>query len=142
MSDKRMIWILTYSSPMQSTQLIQPAICTFVPLNCQVIALLFKLVGSVAPPTRLLILFFFVGTWQIEQKVGNWWPKQICAIKNGAHGAKISGILGHSDNGVFLIVVQADGRTKESSSFVHYLGTYDNLNANRATFCTIVIGIC
>ena len=49
-------------------------------------------------------------------KVGDWWPKQICAVRDGAHGAKISGISGNSDDGAFSIVLS---------------GTYDNLDADR-----------
>lgn len=49
-------------------------------------------------------------------KVGDWWPKQICALRDGAHGAKISGISGNSVDGAFSIVLS---------------GTYDNLDADR-----------
>lgn len=49
-------------------------------------------------------------------RVGDWWPKQICALRDGAHGAKVSGISGNSDDGAFSIVLS---------------GTYDNLDADR-----------
>lgn len=49
-------------------------------------------------------------------KVGDWWPKQICALRDGAHGAKISGISGNSADGAFSIVLS---------------GLYDNLDADR-----------
>lgn len=49
-------------------------------------------------------------------KVGDWWPKQICALRDGAHGAKISGIWGTSRDGAYSIVLS---------------GTYDSLNADR-----------
>lgn len=49
-------------------------------------------------------------------KVGDWWPKQICALRDGAHGAKVSGISGTSTDGAYSIVLS---------------GTYDNLDADR-----------
>lgn len=48
--------------------------------------------------------------------VGDWWPKQICALRDGAHGAKISGISGNTTDGAYSIVLS---------------GTYDNLDADR-----------
>ena len=41
--------------------------------------------------------------------------KQICMVRDGAYGIKISGILGNSDDSVFFIVLEADVRTKENS---------------------------
>lgn len=49
-------------------------------------------------------------------KIGDWWPKQICALRDGAHGAKVSGISGTSTDGAYSIVLS---------------GTYDNLDADR-----------
>lgn len=51
-----------------------------------------------------------------ELKVGDWWPKQICALRDGAHGAKISGISGTFTAGAYSIVLS---------------GSYDNLDADR-----------
>lgn len=51
-----------------------------------------------------------------ELNVGDWWPKQICALRDGAHGAKISGISGNSTDGAYSIVLS---------------GSYDNLDADR-----------
>lgn len=48
--------------------------------------------------------------------VGDWWPMQLCALRDGAHGARISGIAGSKANGAFSIVVS---------------GTYDHLDADR-----------
>lgn len=37
--------------------------------------------------------------------VSDWWPMQICALRDGAHGARMSGIAGSKTNGAFSIVV-------------------------------------
>ena len=37
--------------------------------------------------------------------VGEWWPMQLCAIRDGAHGARIAGISGTADAGVYSVVI-------------------------------------
>lgn len=37
--------------------------------------------------------------------VGDWWPMQMCALRDGAHGARMSGIAGSKTKGAFSIVV-------------------------------------
>lgn len=37
--------------------------------------------------------------------VGQWWPFQICALRDGAHGSMMSGIAGGENEGAFSIVV-------------------------------------
>ena len=37
--------------------------------------------------------------------VGQWWPFQICALRDGAHGASIAGIAGGENEGAYSIVV-------------------------------------
>lgn len=49
-------------------------------------------------------------------EVGDWWPLQVCAMRDGAHGARISGIAGGKVNGAYSIVVS---------------GKYENLDADR-----------
>ncbi|KAI5782752.1 PUA-like domain-containing protein [Geopyxis carbonaria] len=41
-------------------------------------------------------------------KVGDWWPYQICALRDGAHGSRMGGIYGRLDTGAFSIVVSGD----------------------------------
>ncbi|GAB7330546.1 hypothetical protein MBLNU13_g02137t1 [Cladosporium sp. NU13] len=36
--------------------------------------------------------------------VGQWWPMQILALFNGAHGSKIAGISGNSETGAYSVV--------------------------------------
>lgn len=37
-------------------------------------------------------------------QVGDWWPYQICALRDGAHGSKQGGIYGNLKDGAFSIV--------------------------------------
>lgn len=37
--------------------------------------------------------------------VGQWWPFQICALRDGAHGSMMAGIAGGENEGAFSIVV-------------------------------------
>jgi hypothetical protein len=37
--------------------------------------------------------------------IGDWWPMQICALRDGAHGVKMGGIAGTADEGAISIVV-------------------------------------
>ena len=68
--------------------------------------------------------------------------KQICAVRDGAYNAKISGISRNSDDSTFFIVLEADVRIKKSPSCVHHSGTYNNLDVDQATSCTIATAIC
>lgn len=38
-------------------------------------------------------------------EVGAWWPLQICAIRNGAHGARMGGIYGRKETGAYSVIV-------------------------------------
>lgn len=48
--------------------------------------------------------------------VGDWWPLQICALRDGAHGKMVAGIAGSKASGAFSIVVS---------------GNYKHLDADR-----------
>jgi hypothetical protein len=37
-------------------------------------------------------------------EVGQWWPTQLLALFNGAHGGKIAGISGHKETGAYSVV--------------------------------------
>ena len=37
--------------------------------------------------------------------IGQWWPFQICALRDGAHGASVAGIAGGENEGAYSIVV-------------------------------------
>lgn len=57
--------------------------------------------------------------------VGDWWPMQICALRDGAHGARISGIAGSKLNGAFSIVVsgQYEDLDADQGSTLYYSGS-------------------
>ena len=38
-------------------------------------------------------------------RVGQWWPLQICALRDGAHGKRMAGIAGSQLEGVFSVIV-------------------------------------
>lgn len=40
--------------------------------------------------------------------VGQWWPMQICALRDGAHGMRMAGIAGSQTTGVHSIVVSGE----------------------------------
>jgi hypothetical protein len=42
-------------------------------------------------------------------KVGQWWPLQICALRDGAHGARMGGISGRKDDGAYSVVISGGG---------------------------------
>ena len=40
--------------------------------------------------------------------IGQWWPFQICALRDGAHGSLMAGIAGGETEGAFSILVSGD----------------------------------
>jgi SAD/SRA domain len=42
-------------------------------------------------------------------KVGDWWPFQLCAIRDGAHGSRVGGIYGTRQKGAYSIVLSGFG---------------------------------
>jgi hypothetical protein len=38
-------------------------------------------------------------------RVGDWWPYQICALRDGAHGARMGGIYGRKETGCFSVIL-------------------------------------
>lgn len=70
-----------------------------------------------------------------DLKVGDWWPKQICALRDGAHGAKISGISGNSEHGAFSIVLSGtyDNLDADRGDILYYCGSHSLVNKNPTT---------
>lgn len=55
---------------------------------------------------------------------GQWWPHQICAIRDGAHGAIEAGIFGERGKGALSIVVGSSGYANEDDGdIIKYCGT-------------------
>lgn len=45
--------------------------------------------------------------------VGQWWPYQICSLRDGGHGSHYGGICGQTGNGVYSILLGSHGHSKE-----------------------------
>jgi len=53
---------------------------------------------------------------------GQWWPLQICALRDGAHGSKMAGISGTGDDGCYSVVVSG------GKSAAHGHGDYKDID--------------
>jgi hypothetical protein len=51
--------------------------------------------------------------------IGDWWPMQICVLRDGAHGSRMGGISGSIEEGAWSIIVSG----KFSLKPIHYLTT-------------------
>ncbi|KAJ4358340.1 uncharacterized protein N0V89_002922 [Didymosphaeria variabile] len=62
--------------------------------------------------------------------LGQWWPTQLCAKRDGAHGAPQGGIWGQKGKGAYSIVLSSGGyKDKDDGDEIWYSGT-DNKNSN------------
>ncbi|KAL1612875.1 hypothetical protein SLS60_001105 [Paraconiothyrium brasiliense] len=62
--------------------------------------------------------------------LGQWWPTQLCAKRDGAHGAPQGGIWGQKGKGAYSIVLSSGGyKDKDDGDEIWYSGT-DNKNPN------------
>ena len=74
----------------------------------------------------------FVGSGDLIN--GQWWPLQICAIRDGAHGEYEAGICGKKGKGVFSIVVGSSGYSDEDNGdTIKYCGTSGALRTETAS---------
>ncbi|KAA8898965.1 PUA-like domain-containing protein, partial [Sphaerosporella brunnea] len=62
-------------------------------------------------------------------QVGDWWPYQLCALRDGAHGSRQGGIFGRISEGCFSIVVSADSeyKDKDTGEELYYSGTISDI---------------
>ena len=76
-------------------------------------------------------------------RVGSWWPMQLCALRDGAHGSKMGGIAGKKEKGAYSIVISGGGDgdydDRDLGDVVWYSGSGDSrkedqplTNANQA----------
>ena len=66
---------------------------------------------------------------------GQWWPLQICAIRDGAHGESEAGICGKVGQGVFSVVISnSDYANIDNGDEIRYCGTSGS--AGQATLNT------
>lgn len=64
----------------------------------------------------------YVGEGGLEN--GRWWPLQICAMRDGAHGEIEAGIHGKPEQGAFSVVLSGGGYADEDEgTFIRYCGT-------------------
>ncbi|KAI9769936.1 MAG: hypothetical protein M1840_003645 [Geoglossum simile] len=76
-------------------------------------------------------------------QVGDWWPLQIAALRDGAHGARIGGIAGNEAGGAYSIVVsgQYSDLDQDYGTTLYYSGsgsgdnTMDTPPNTRASRC-------
>ena len=66
--------------------------------------------------------------------IGQWWPLQICAVRDGAHGEMEAGIHGKPAEGAYSIVISGGGYANiDRGDTIEYCGTSgskDNPSAN------------
>ena len=59
--------------------------------------------------------------------VGDWWPFQICALRDGAHGSRMGGIHGHVQRGAFSVVISGgtsyEDNDHDHGDIVYYSGS-------------------
>lgn len=56
--------------------------------------------------------------------LGQWWPSQLCAVRDGIHGAAQGGIYGDKDQGACSIVLSSGGyHDKDYGDIIEYSGT-------------------
>lgn len=64
--------------------------------------------------------------------IGAWYPRQLVALFNGAHGHQQAGICGSADEGAYSIVVsgQYDTLDNDCGTFLYYSGSRSHDNEN------------
>ncbi|KAI9829988.1 MAG: hypothetical protein M1826_005161 [Phylliscum demangeonii] len=63
-----------------------------------------------------------VGTNGLQN--GQWWPMQICAMRDGAHGEIEAGIHGHDGRGAFSVILSSGGYDdRDDGDRIRYCGT-------------------
>ena len=68
-----------------------------------------------------------------ELVIGQWWPLQICAVRDGAHGEMEGGIHGKTDEGAYSIVVSGAGYANiDRGNNIEYCGTPGSKDAPSA----------
>lgn len=62
---------------------------------------------------------------------GQWWPTQLCAVRDGAHGHPQGGIFGGKTHGTYSIVLSSGTGYSDldDGNLIHYFGTENNDNA-------------
>jgi hypothetical protein len=60
-----------------------------------------------------------------ELVLGQWWPTQLCAVRDSAHGSSQGGIYGDKEDGTYSIVLSGGGgyHDKDDGNIIEYSGT-------------------
>ena len=76
--------------------------------------------------------------------VGDWWPRQICALRDGAHGVKMGGIAGNILTGAYSILVAAgyEGMDDDQGDKLTYAGSDSHKNEDRKTAIASAYTMC
>jgi hypothetical protein len=77
--------------------------------------------SRILDPTKEHLLANKFGSNGIEH--GTWWPKQICLVRDGAHGCIQGGIYGNLDDGAFSIIVSGSlysGLDEDHGNYLYY----------------------
>ena len=63
-----------------------------------------------------------------ELAMGQWWPTQLCTVRDGAHGMAQGGIYGRAGYGAFSVVISGGGgyHDKDTGDEIWYSGTVSN----------------
>jgi len=65
--------------------------------------------------------------------VGQWWPMQIVALFNGAHGSKIAGISGNAETGAYSVVTSGgayEELDEDRGDTMYYSGPRSHVNTD------------
>jgi len=77
--------------------------------------------SRILDPTKEHLLANKFGSNSIEH--GTWWPKQICLVRDGAHGCIQGGIYGNLEDGAFSIIVSGSsysGLDEDHGDYLYY----------------------
>ncbi|RPA98407.1 hypothetical protein L873DRAFT_1043384 [Choiromyces venosus 120613-1] len=71
--------------------------------------------------------------------VGDWWPYQICALRDGAHGSRMGGIHGRVNVGAYSIVISGgyEDTDEDYGDRILYSGTRGEIVLNRPQIAPI-----
>lgn len=66
-------------------------------------------------------------------QVGDWWPMQLLALFNGAHGARMGGIAGNAETGAYSVVTsggQYEDLDQDKGDILYYSGSRSHDNTD------------
>lgn len=78
-------------------------------------------------------------------QIGSWWPMQIAALRDGAHGARMGGIAGNATFGAYSIVVSGayDLLDNDFGDRLYYSGSssHENKDPNKPVISTAAMSL-